>query len=188
MRWSVIPSPLQDYCRNYSRRCNRKCRTAVFIIDNWCRQTSPVWYSISRRFRKMIWLSIVWMSHAQAIMACWQHYCCARCLMVCCRSNWRTSGQRLPEMGSLLKQVNQLLRQANLPGQFPLLVGYYHSGLKNLILVSAGLNGTLNTGEHQIQISNGVPLGTLGDAYLNQISQRCTSWQCQIWGLAVVYA
>ena len=53
-------------------------------------------------------------------------------------------GQRLPEMGSLLKQVNP--------------------------------------GEHQIQISNGVPLGTLGDAYLNQISQRCTSWQCQIWG------
>ncbi|KNC88816.1 two-component system response regulator RssB [Trabulsiella odontotermitis] len=90
--------------------------------------------------------------------------------------------QRLPEMGSLLKQVNQLLRQANLPGQFPLLVGYYHSGLKNLILVSAGLNGTLNTGEHQIQISNGVPLGTLGNAYLNQISQRCVSWQCQIWG------
>ena len=91
-------------------------------------------------------------------------------------------GQRLPEMANLLKQVNQLLRQANLPGQFPLLVGYYHSGLKNLILVSAGLNGTLNTGEHQIQISNGVPLGTLGNAYLNQISQRCASWQCQIWG------
>jgi two-component system response regulator len=90
--------------------------------------------------------------------------------------------QRLPEMGNLLKQVNQLLRQANLPGQFPLLVGYYHSGLKNLILVSAGLNGTLNTGEHQVQISNGVPLGTLGNTYLNQISQRCVSWQCQIWG------
>ncbi|MCS5753348.1 two-component system response regulator RssB [Klebsiella pneumoniae subsp. pneumoniae] len=79
-------------------------------------------------------------------------------------------GQRLPEMGSLLKQVNQLLRQANLPGQFPLLVGYYHSGLKNLILVSAGLNGTLNTGEHQIQISNGVPLGTLGDLILTKLA------------------
>ncbi|MCS2147514.1 two-component system response regulator RssB [Scandinavium manionii] len=91
-------------------------------------------------------------------------------------------GQRLPELGSLLKQVNQLLHQANLPGQFPLLVGYYHSGIKNLILVSAGLNGSLNTGEHQIQISNGVPLGTLGNTYLNQISQRCESWQCQIWG------
>ena len=90
--------------------------------------------------------------------------------------------QRLPELGSLLKQVNQLLRQANLPGQFPLLVGYYHSGLKNLILVSAGLNATLNTGEHHIQVSNGVPLGTLGNTYLNQISHRCASWQCQIWG------
>lgn len=92
-------------------------------------------------------------------------------------------GQRLPELGNLLKQVNQLLRQANLPGQFPLLVGYYHSGIKNLILVSAGLNGTLNTGEHQIQISNGVPLGTMGNTYLNQISQRCDAWQCQIWGV-----
>lgn len=97
-------------------------------------------------------------------------------------------GQRLPEMGSLLKQVNQLLRQANLPGQFPLLVGYYHSGLKNLILVSAGLNGTLNTGEHQIQISNGVPLGTLGDAYLNQISNAAPRGSAKFGGLAVVYA
>lgn len=90
--------------------------------------------------------------------------------------------QRLPEMGALLKQVNQLLRQANLPGQFPLLVGYYHSDLKNLILVSAGLNASLNTGDHHIQISNGVPLGTLGNTYLNQLSQRCDSWQCQVWG------
>ncbi|EPC1224545.1 two-component system response regulator RssB, partial [Citrobacter freundii] len=83
---------------------------------------------------------------------------------------------------TLLKQVNHLLRQANLPGQFPLLVGYYHSGLKNLILVSAGLNATLNTGSHHVQISNGVPLGTLGNTYLNQLSQHCESWQCQIWG------
>ncbi|QCT21616.1 two-component system response regulator RssB [Jejubacter calystegiae] len=90
--------------------------------------------------------------------------------------------QRLPELGILLKQVNQLLRQANLVGQFPLLVGYYHSTLKNLILVSAGLNASLNTGGHQIQVSNGVPLGTLGNTYLNQISQRCDAWQCQVWG------
>lgn len=90
--------------------------------------------------------------------------------------------QRLPELGALLKQVNHLLRQANLPGQFPLLVGYYHRELKNLILVSAGLNATLNTGEHQVQISNGVPLGTLGNTYLNQLSQRSEAWQCQIWG------
>ena len=94
------------------------------------------------------------------------------------------SGQthRLPELNGLLKQVNLLLRQANLQGQFPLLVGYYHQGLKNLILVSAGLNATLNIHSHQIQLSNGVPLGTLGSTHLNQISQRGDEWQCQVWG------
>ncbi|WP_034950696.1 two-component system response regulator RssB [Erwinia oleae] len=90
--------------------------------------------------------------------------------------------QRLPELNGLLKQVNLLLRQANLKGQFPLLVGYYHQGLKNLILVSAGLNATLNVNAHQIQLSNGVPLGTMGSTHLNQISQRCSDWQCQVWG------
>jgi len=91
-------------------------------------------------------------------------------------------GPRLPELSGLLKQVNLLLRQANLSGQFPLLVGYYHQGLKNLILVSAGLNATLNINTHQIQLNNGVPLGTLNSAHLNQISQRCDAWQCQVWG------
>lgn len=97
-------------------------------------------------------------------------------------------GQRLPEMGSLLKQVNQLLRQANLPGQFPLLVGYYHSGLKNLILVSAGLNGTLNTGEHQIQISNGVPWGRWVMLILTKLANAAPRGSAKFGGLAVVYA
>ncbi|WP_437610603.1 two-component system response regulator RssB [Erwinia sp. V71] len=91
-------------------------------------------------------------------------------------------GQRLSELSALLKQVNALLRQANLHGQFPLLVGYYHHSLKNLILVSAGLNATLNINTQQLQLNNGVPLGTLGSTHLNQISQRCDAWQCQVWG------
>ncbi|MFH8134683.1 two-component system response regulator RssB [Pantoea osteomyelitidis] len=90
--------------------------------------------------------------------------------------------QRLPELNGLLRQVNLLLRQANLSGQFPLLVGYYHRGLKNLVLVSAGLNATLQINAHQIQLSNGVPLGTMGNTYLNQISQRADNWQCHVWG------
>lgn len=90
--------------------------------------------------------------------------------------------QRLPELNGLLRQVNLLLRQANLSGQFPLLVGYYHRGLKNLVLVSAGLNATLQLNAQQIQLSNGVPLGTMGNTYLNQISQRADNWQCHVWG------
>ncbi|TKI08159.1 two-component system response regulator RssB [Martelella alba] len=89
---------------------------------------------------------------------------------------------RLPELSTLLKQVNQLLRKANLDGQFPLLVGYYHRGLNNLILVSAGLNATLTANSQQVRLNSGVPLGTMNSAYLNQISQHCASWQCQVWG------
>ncbi|WP_075181927.1 two-component system response regulator RssB [Pantoea sp. 1.19] len=90
--------------------------------------------------------------------------------------------QKLPELNALLRQVNLLLRQANLTGQFPLIVGYYHHTLKNLILVSAGLNATLNVNSQQIALSNGVPLGTLESTHLNQITQRCEAFQCQIWG------
>jgi two-component system, response regulator len=90
--------------------------------------------------------------------------------------------QRLPQMSSLLKQVNQLLRRTHLKGQFPLLVGYYHVEYQNLILVSAGLHANVSAGKNQIQLSNGLPLGTLKTAYLNQISQRCEAWQCQVWG------
>ncbi|MGM3160622.1 two-component system response regulator RssB [Dickeya undicola] len=90
--------------------------------------------------------------------------------------------RRLPELPVLLNQVNQLLRQANLQGQFPLLVGYYHRELKRLILISAGLHATLSVEEQRIGLNNGVPLGTLEAAYLNQLSYQCESWQCQMWG------
>ncbi|RLM26867.1 two-component system response regulator RssB [Brenneria alni] len=89
---------------------------------------------------------------------------------------------RLPHLPILLKQVNQLLRQASLEGRFPLLVGYYHRELKRLILISAGLNATLNVNESQIALNSGVPLGTLDEAYLNQLNHQCDAWQCQIWG------
>ncbi|WP_145525769.1 two-component system response regulator RssB [Yersinia rohdei] len=83
---------------------------------------------------------------------------------------------RLPQMSSLLEQVNKLLRRTHLDGQFPLLVGYYHVEYQNLILVSAGLHANVNAGKNQIQLSNGVPLGTLKTTHLNQISQRCEAW------------
>ncbi len=96
------------------------------------------------------------------------------------------SGQttKLPELGSVLNQVNRLVHQANLHGQFPLLVGYYQQQLQNLILVSAGLNATLDASTQQIQLKSGVPLGTMpGTACFNQISQHCDAWQCQISGV-----
>lgn len=89
---------------------------------------------------------------------------------------------QLPQMPAFLKQVNQLLRQGQLDGQFPILVGYYHAEQKKLLLVAAGLNADLDTGEHQVQLSNSVPLGTLETTYMNQLSQYCDAWECQISG------
>jgi len=89
---------------------------------------------------------------------------------------------RLPELGRLLKQLNQLLRQANLTGQFPLIIGYYHRERRNLILISAGLNATLSIDKQHIELSSGLPLGTLNNAYPNQMSQECDSWHFQVWG------
>lgn len=89
---------------------------------------------------------------------------------------------QLPELGALLKKVNQLLRQANLTGQFPLLVGYYNRLNRCLVLISAGLNATLTTQEQNTSLSSGMPLGTLTSTYLNQITRNCDAWQCQIWG------
>ncbi|KAA9001812.1 two-component system response regulator RssB [Affinibrenneria salicis] len=89
---------------------------------------------------------------------------------------------RLPELSQLLRQVNQLLKNASLNGQFPLLVGYYHRELKKLLLVSAGLQATLNIAEGQIPLNSGVPLGTLNTAWVSQFNKQCDDWQCQIWG------
>lgn len=89
---------------------------------------------------------------------------------------------RLPELRHLLKQVNRLLRQANLSGQFPFLIGYYNHQMKNLVLVSAGLNATLNINSRQFKLNNGIPLGTLESTHTNQLNQKGDAWQCQVWG------
>lgn len=89
---------------------------------------------------------------------------------------------RLPELGRLLKQLNQLLRQANLTGQFPLLIGYYHRGRRKLILISAGLNASLSIDKQHKELNSGLPLGTLSNVYPNQMSLECDSWHCQVWG------
>jgi len=98
------------------------------------------------------------------------------------RDHMANQQHRLPEMSLLLKQINHLLRQGNLEGQFPLLLGYYHVGYQKLILVSAGLHATLTIDGNQIALNNGMPLGTLRTTYLTQISQDCQNWQCQVWG------
>lgn len=89
---------------------------------------------------------------------------------------------QLPSLKALLGNVNKLLRQANISGQFPLLAGYYHSKDYNVILVSAGLSATLHTQSQQIQLNSSLPLGTTKQVYASQIDEYAKEWQCQITG------
>lgn len=98
------------------------------------------------------------------------------------RDHLASQQQRVPQLSSLLKQVNHLLRQVKLDGEFPMLVGYYHREDKNLVLISAGLHSTVDIGDLHIPLSNGVPLGMLDSTYTNQISQHCEACECQISG------
>ncbi len=82
-------------------------------------RTNPAWCLILRHFRKTIWHFIALMSHELDIMAL------AALLLRALfngllQEQLAHQNQRLPELGALLKQVNHLLRQANLPGQFPI--------------------------------------------------------------------
>ncbi len=87
-RWLATLPQRQGCCRSFSLPYSKKFRSAVFIIVSWCQRINPVWCSILRHYQKMIWPSIVWMSHEQEIMGCWRRCCCGLCLMDCFRSSW----------------------------------------------------------------------------------------------------
>ena len=93
-----------------------------------------------------------------------------------------TKIKRVARVGRVIEAGKPFTPSGQSAGAVSAISWLLSSRTEKSILVSAGLNATLNTGEHQVQISNGVPLGTLGNAYLNQLSQRCDAWQCQIWG------
>ncbi len=89
---------------------------------------------------------------------------------------------QFPEISLLMDQLNQLLHQTHLTGQYPLLAGYYNVPHRNLILVSAGLNANISINDNNIQLSGNVPLGVLDATYPAQVNQHCDAWQCQIFG------
>lgn len=63
----------------------------------------------------------------------------------------------MPQITTILNDINQLLEDAGMEGQFPLLVGYYNRHLHNLLLIPAGLHSTLTyNGQHQV-LETGVP-------------------------------
>lgn len=89
--------------------------------------------------------------------------------------------RRLPSMTAILNKLNRLLQEAGIPGQLPLLLGYYHTRRKSVLLSSAGISAELHSDNHVIRINRGIPLGTLSSVYSSQISEFSRHLQCRIW-------
>ncbi|MBS0908368.1 two-component system response regulator RssB [Tatumella sp. JGM118] len=90
--------------------------------------------------------------------------------------------QPLPQITTILNDINQLLEDAGMQGQFPLLVGYYNRHLHNLLLIPAGLHSTLSfNGQHQV-LETGIPPGTFRKIHASQHSFNLNACECNISG------
>lgn len=89
--------------------------------------------------------------------------------------------KKLPNIDKIINQINYLLEDSGFSGQFPILLGYFNTRNKAIILASAGLEAEVATENAQYSLSRSVPLGTLKHQPSNHLDVRGTFWQCRIW-------
>lgn len=90
---------------------------------------------------------------------------------------------QLPTVAAVFKQVNRLLRQEALMGQYPMALGYYHQPSNQLLLASAGMQIKIKTmGDSDKTLQSHLPLGTLKAAYFHQMEMYPAAhyWQTEI--------
>ncbi|MEQ4922176.1 two-component system response regulator RssB [Proteus hauseri] len=87
----------------------------------------------------------------------------------------------LPSMYNMLNKLNKMLNEIGVKGPFPIILGYYHTEKKNILLASAGLRAEIKTENKRLELNSGMPLGTLQVLYINQIKSEGTNWQCRVW-------
>lgn len=88
--------------------------------------------------------------------------------------------KKLPKIDHIINEINHLLEDSGFSGQFPLLLGYFNTEKKSIILESAGLEADVSTEEGVFNLARSIPLGTLKNHKPNQLSIKATVWQCQI--------
>ncbi len=90
--------------------------------------------------------------------------------------------QPLPELTTILNDINRLLKDAGMTGQFPLLVGYYHQRHRQLLLIPAGLHSDITYEGEYHQLETGIPPGTFEHIHATQHSFNVKSCECSISG------
>ena len=88
--------------------------------------------------------------------------------------------RKLPKIEQIIQHLNYLLDDSGFNGQFPLVLGYFNTKKKTIIITSAGLEVELKTEANNYSLKNSVPLGTLKNLYASQLDEKGTDWQCKI--------
>lgn len=88
--------------------------------------------------------------------------------------------KKLPQIDNIINQINHLLEESGFSGQFPLLLGYFNTKSKSVILASAGLEADITTGNEHYHLARNIPLGTLKTYHSNRLDFQGENWRCLI--------
>lgn len=88
--------------------------------------------------------------------------------------------KKLPNIDRIINQINHLLEDSGFSGQFPLLLGYFNTHNKVIIMASAGLEAGITTEKSHFKLARSLPLGTLKLYQPNHLEIKGTAWQCLI--------
>ncbi|WP_353167389.1 two-component system response regulator RssB, partial [Providencia sp.] len=88
--------------------------------------------------------------------------------------------KKLPNIDKIINQINHLLEDSGFTGHFPLLLGYFNTQNKAIIMASAGLEAEVTTEESHFKLDRSIPLGALKFYHPNHLEVKGTAWQCLI--------
>lgn len=96
----------------------------------------------------------------------------------------KVSGQNqsLPAVNTILQDINQLIKDAGMSGQFPLLIGYYNKQQHNLLVIPAGLHTALTFDGQTRVLESGPPAGTFERIHASQHSFNLSACECVVSG------
>lgn len=88
--------------------------------------------------------------------------------------------KKLPNIDRIINQINYLLEDSGFSGQFPLLLGYFNTQNKAIIMASAGLEAEITTENAHVKLPRSLPLGALKFYQSNHLEVKGNAWQCLI--------
>ncbi|AOM40145.1 two-component system response regulator RssB [Xenorhabdus hominickii] len=87
----------------------------------------------------------------------------------------------LIDLRNITNWLNRILNNEDAAEPLPLLLGYYDTCNKTILLSSTGLNAHIQSGNQQKQLDRRASFGTLKVKHLRHIVEQNSFWQCRVW-------